>query len=79
MELLKACCGFGHREVFANITEQLDKAVLEAAEQGCIIFYTGAMGQFDSLFCSAVRKAKRSYPITLYHLRTKNTYLLLFI
>ena len=62
MELLKACCGFGHREVFANITEQLDKAVLKAAEQGCIIFYTGAMGDFDSLFSSAVRKAKRNYP-----------------
>lgn len=62
MELLKACCGFGHREVSANITEQLDKAVLKVAEQGCIIFYTGAMGDFDSLFSSAVRKAKRSYP-----------------
>ena len=62
MELLKACCGFGHREVSANITEQLDKAVLKVAEQGCIIFYTGAMGDFDSLFSSAVRKAKRNYP-----------------
>lgn len=59
---IKACCGFGHREVYENITEQLDKAVLEAAEQGCIIFYTGAMGRFDSLFSSSVRKAKRSYP-----------------
>ena len=37
----KACCGFGHRQVFENITERLDKAVLEAAEQGCEIFYTG--------------------------------------
>ena len=62
MELLKACCAFGHREVYENITAQLDKAVLEAAAQGCVIFYTGAMGQFDSLFASAVRKAKRSYP-----------------
>lgn len=59
---IKACCCFGHREVYENITEQLDKAVLEAAEQGCIIFYTGAMGRFDSLFSSSVRKAKRSYP-----------------
>ncbi|MBQ3416954.1 MAG: DUF1273 domain-containing protein [Ruminococcus sp.] len=59
---IKACCGFGYREVYENITEQLDKAVLEAAEQGCIIFYTGAMGRFDSLFSSSVRKAKRSYP-----------------
>ena len=58
----KACCAFGHREVYENITDQLDKAVLEAAAQGCVIFYTGAMGQFDSLFASAVRKAKKSYP-----------------
>ena len=59
---IKACCGFGHRQVFENISESLDKAVLEAAAQGCVIFYTGAMGQFDSLFASAVRKAKRNYP-----------------
>lgn len=59
---IKACCAFGHREVYENITEQLDKAVLEAAAQGCVIFYTGAMGQFDSLFASAVRKSKKSYP-----------------
>lgn len=58
----RACCAFGHREVYENITEQLDKAVLEAAAQGCVIFYTGAMGRFDSLFASAVRKAKKSYP-----------------
>lgn len=58
----RACCAFGHREVYENITEQLDKAVLEAAAQGCVIFYTGAMGRFDSLFASAVRKAKKCYP-----------------
>ena len=31
-------------------------------EQGCTIFYTGAMGDFDDLFSSAVRKAKRCNP-----------------
>lgn len=59
---IKACCGFGHRQVFENISESLYNAVLEAAAQGCVIFYTGAMGEFDSLFASAVRKAKRNYP-----------------
>lgn len=59
---IKACCGFGHRQVFENISESLYNAVLEAAAQGCVKFYTGAMGQFDSLFSSSVRKAKRSYP-----------------
>ena len=43
MELQKACCGFGHREVYQNITGQLERAVLEAAEHGCTLFYTGAM------------------------------------
>ena len=37
-------------------------AVINAAEQGCEIFYTGAMGDFDSLFSSGVRKVKKSYP-----------------
>ena len=62
MELQKACCGFGHREVYQNITGQLERAVLEAAERGCTLFYTGAMGEFDHLFSTAVRKAKKSYP-----------------
>ena len=55
---MKACCGFGHREVFENIRGQIEEAVLEAIKNGCEIFYTGAMGQFDSMFSSAVRKAK---------------------
>lgn len=59
---MKACCGFGHREVFENISGQVEEAVLLAIKNGCEIFYTGAMGQFDSLFSSAVRKAKKTYP-----------------
>ena len=59
---MKACCGFGHRNVFENIGDKLDSAVEMAIQQGCEIFYTGAMGEFDSLFSSAVRKAKKAYP-----------------
>ena len=59
---MKACCGFGHRNVFENISSKLDNAVEEAITQGCEIFYTGAMGDFDSLFSSAVRSAKKVYP-----------------
>lgn len=58
----KACCGFGHREVFENISEKIYSAVKEAAEQGCVLFYTGAMGNFDELFSSAVRRLKKEYP-----------------
>ena len=59
---MKACCGFGHRNVFENIEDKLYTAIMNAAHQGCEIFYTGAMGEFDSLFSSAVRKAKKVYP-----------------
>ena len=59
---IKACCGFGHRQVFENIIKQLEIAVYYAADRGCKVFYTGAMGDFDSLFSSAVRKAKANHP-----------------
>lgn len=55
------CSGFGHRDVFDNIGSKINAAVIDAAEQGCDVFYTGAMGDFDSLFSSAVRKAKATY------------------
>lgn len=56
----KVCCGFGHREVFENIPEKVYEAVLTAADQGCEIFFTGAMGRFDELFLSAVRSLKKA-------------------
>ena len=59
---MKACCGFGHRNVFENIEDKLYTVVMSAAGQGYVIFYTGAMGEFDSLFSYAVRKAKKVYP-----------------
>ena len=60
--MVKACCGFGHREVFENITERINSAVKEAAEHGCNVFYTGGMGQFDEMFSSSVRSLKKDYP-----------------
>lgn len=62
MKELKACCGFGHREIFGNITEKVVTAVKKAAKQGCKLFYTGAMGEFDKIFSSAVRILKKTYP-----------------
>ena len=59
---MRACCGFGHRDVLEKIDDAVYAAVLKAAERGCDIFYTGAMGEFDSLFSSAVRKIKKTYP-----------------
>ena len=49
---MKACCGFGHRNIFENIGDRLDSAVETAIQQGCEIFYTGAMGE----------RAKTIYP-----------------
>lgn len=62
MKETKACCGFGHREVFENISNELDNAIAQAVELGCKTFYTGAMGKFDMLFSSAVRKVKKKHP-----------------
>lgn len=62
MKKLKACCGFGHREIFGTITEKVVTAVKKAAEQGCELYYTGAMGEFDEIYSSAVRFLKKTYP-----------------
>lgn len=62
MKELKACCGFGYGEIFGNITEKIVTAVKKAAEQGCELFYTGAMGEFDEIFSSAVRFLEKTYP-----------------
>ena len=60
--IIKACCGFGHREVFENIDYKLFNAIDEALAYGCTVFYTGAMGKFDELFSSAVRARKKTQP-----------------
>lgn len=38
MELKKACCGFGHREVYQNITGQLERAYLKPPNVGVRCF-----------------------------------------
>lgn len=62
MNDIRVCSAFGHRDIFENITEKINSAVRDAAEQGCEIFYTGAMGQFDEMFSSSVRRLKKDYP-----------------
>ncbi|MGN0462420.1 MAG: DUF1273 domain-containing protein [Ruminococcus sp.] len=58
----KICSGFGNRNIFVDITKCLNEAICYAIEEGCNVFYTGAMGEFDKLFSSAVREAKRKNP-----------------
>lgn len=62
MNDIRVCSAFGHRDIFENITEKINSAVRDAAEQGCEIFYTRAMGQFDEMFSSSVRRLKKDYP-----------------
>ena len=59
---IKICSAFGHRDVFEDISRRLSSAVRMAVKQGCEIFYTGAMGEFDEVFSSEVRALKKDYP-----------------
>ena len=58
----KVCCGFGHREVYQNISQSLETAVNNAIEMGCTEFLNGDMGAFDRQFYGAVKRAKARYP-----------------
>lgn len=64
----KACSGFGHRTVFGNIELAVQACVIQAIEMGCTVFYTGAMGEFDSVFiscCACSQKALPRFGITV--------------
>lgn len=57
------CCCFGHREVYKDIAETLDRIIEELiTEKGVFEFWTGGMGDFDGKFASAVRAKKKQYP-----------------
>lgn len=59
---MKICCAFGHREVLHDIRDKLHLLVKGAIEQGCRIFYTGDMGDFDRMFSYAVNRLKKLHP-----------------
>ncbi|MBS7298395.1 MAG: DUF1273 family protein [Eubacteriales bacterium] len=40
----------GHRTIYRNILEEVDKAIIEAVENGVNTFLNGGMGHFD-IFC----------------------------
>lgn len=55
----KYCCGFGHRESYANVKEQLSEVIECLINQhGITVFLTGGMGKFDSDFSATVRTCK---------------------
>lgn len=59
---MKACCAFGHRDVYENIIPHLEDALSLIIKQGCTVFYTGNRGRFDNIFSTAVRSQKCNYP-----------------
>lgn len=53
------CCGFGHRNYYKDIKADLQTVIERLIiEDGVTFFLTGGMGNFDSLFSSAVRTCK---------------------
>ena len=58
----KKCCGFGNRTVYEKIQAEIDAAVEKAIAMGCTEFFNGDMGDFDRMFFSAVKRAKKLHP-----------------
>lgn len=61
---MTACTFAGHRQVFAyGLVERLTIAIDNLMDADTdFVFYTGGMGEFDSLCSSAIRQAKRRRP-----------------
>ena len=56
------CSAFGHREVYEDIENEIDKVINELIEKHNVnTFFTGGIGAFDNLFSSAVRRAQNTY------------------
>lgn len=57
-----ACSAFGHREVYEDLENEIDRVINELIEKHNVnTFFTGGMGAFDNLFSSAVRRAQNTY------------------
>ena len=56
------CCGFGHRVLSRDIKNELQTTIEHLiAEDGITVFFTGGMGDFDSLFASTVCSYKSNH------------------
>lgn len=60
--IIMICCEFGHKDIFEDISSRLDEAITQSIKLGCSVFYTGAMGEYDSQFAATVRRAKKTNP-----------------
>ena len=59
---IKTCTGFGHREIYKDITNEMYQAVTAAIELGCEEFLCGGYGAFDRQFAACVYRAKQKFP-----------------
>ena len=58
----KICTFFGHRELYQDISAQLEQAITFAIHQGYDIFWCGGYGAFDLNAAGTVQRLKRIYP-----------------
>lgn len=64
----KICAFFGHREVWSDISEPLEKAVRIAIAEGATDFWVGGYGTFDDIAAGSVRRLKKDFPEITLHL-----------
>lgn len=62
------CAFFGHREIWADISEPLEQAVRSSIADGVTEFWVGGYGAFDAQAAECVRRLKREYPAITLHL-----------
>ena len=67
-ELKEKICSFcGHRDADSSLRTQIKETITDIIEnEGITTFYSGGMGNFDSLCESVVRELKKTYPLKLY-------------
>lgn len=58
----KVCTFFGHREVYRDISEELEATIIRAVDEGYSIFWCGGYGSFDLCSAGTVKRLKKRYP-----------------
>lgn len=64
----KICAFFGHREIWCDISEPLEKAIRAAIADGACVFWVGGYGLFDAYAAGCVRRLKKEFPQISLHL-----------
>ena len=63
----KICSFCGHRDADSSLRSQIKPAITDMIiNKNITTFYSGGMGNFDSLCESVVRELKKTYPLKLY-------------